>query len=245
MQDKELDSRFYPIILIKPNQEWEKVYYKKESEKFQGDYAIVKAYSKELKYANHVWYGIINRNYQTVLPFKLWNKIERIENNFFVEDNSYQKTNPFPHRRTYHYTLNQNHLNLVKVMGNYQKITSQVLCIENENHLFQLYDLKKQQVLSNSFSSFSTEIKENKIVLYATRELVLPPIFLKQIELSCYIDLDGNMISPVYNPIGNKLEYLTKENFESYYQKTIETIKQSFQSKSDIEIKKILIKEKK
>ncbi len=98
-----------------------------------------------------------------------------------------------------------------------EKRINSELSIVAENYKVFLYNPKTKEVLSNRFDKiYPFENIDGKLLAKATRELKLYNIFNEKKEFVCYINLDGKIVSPVFNPVGNTFQIVSNEEFESY-----------------------------
>ena len=211
MKKTEVDD-FFKIILEKPNHEKEEITYRKINEKFNGDYAIVKAYSKDNRYANHIWMGIINKNFETIIPFRLW-KLEMIDNNVLAQESK---------NITHHIRLNKDKIDYVSKIGKYEKVTNDVIKTESEDKFIYLYNLKT----GNRISSLFTEIGkfqevDGELVAYAKKKFPVDEVYRIPMEFKCYIDINGEPWSDTYNPFINHGIYLNKAEFDFCYEQLL------------------------
>ena len=141
--EKKDDLNRFQIILNRPDGTFETLLYHKQNEKFNRDgYAVVRAYSKDKKYANCTWYGVVDRNFQTIAPFQLWDRLDlHLGNQVIVQESSYRKESFYPFTRTSHYYIYNNGIALVSIFGKSKKIDEDLLLVENE------YDSVQQQFL--------------------------------------------------------------------------------------------------
>lgn len=219
------DSYCFPLILNRPDGTFETLLYRKQNEKFNKDgYAVVRAYSKDKKYANQIWYGVIDKNFQTIIPFRLWDKIDLyLGNQVIVQESFYQKNSLYPFTRTYHYWIYDGMVGLVNTFGKSKKIDEELLLVENEydaiqhKFLYSLYNIALKKVVSNSFSQVKEVVDKNgRKIFPVSRELINHNRYLHTLEVFCCIDELGNIVSLVYNPIDDCYDEVTKEGFESY-----------------------------
>ncbi len=249
MSSSEINQEFFKIELVKPNQECEILHYRKKYEKFQGDYAIVKAYSKDIRYANQCFYGIVDREYQTVFPFYLWKKVELFENQILAVPNRLvdESCNG---KQVWHYQISNGKSHFVHFIGPYQKVNERIVITEDLDHedgdqrFVYLYDVLAGKKVSNVFSDIgSFELVDGKRVAVAKLDLgKLNSIFKNPMVVMCYIDLAGNICSFVYNPWKNSFETVTKENFYSFCS---EIISDALRQCSPVSDEKIVSKLKK
>ena len=107
--------------------------------------------------------------------------------------------------------------NQIKKESREQKVNNYLSIKEDENHKVFLYNTNTNEVLSNRFDKiYPFENIDGKILAKATKELKLYNIFNDKKEFICYINLNGKIVSPVFNPIGNIFEIIEDKDFESY-----------------------------
>ena len=223
--EKKEDYNRFQLILNKPDGTFETLFYQKQNEKFNRDgYAVVRAYSKDKKYANQTWYGVIDKNFQTIIPFRLWDRIDlHLGNQVIVQESFYRKDSLYPFTRTYHYYIYDGKIALANVFGKSKKIDEDLLLVEDSydsvQHIFlySLYNIALQKVVSNSFYKIGDAIeKDSRKIFPASRKLMNHNVYLHSVEVFCYIDEKGNIVSNVYNPIDDCYEEITREMFDSY-----------------------------
>ena len=197
----------YSIELLKPNNEVELLSYNKNKEKFFGDYALVRAFSKDIRYANQMWLGVINQDFETVLPFCLWKDVRLFSNHIALVtlDNGI----------TYQIDLEQKRV--VSYFGSYKDVDSDLLVIQRDERssLVGLYSMQQKKVLSNWFDYISEFEKVNgKRVAFGVRKIKNT----KNIDASfvCYIDDKGEICSEVYQTLDGESLGLHKQNFEDF-----------------------------
>ena len=254
------NENFFEITLIKPNNTFEKIKYKKECEKFIEDFAIVKAYSKDIKYSNHTWYGIINKNYETIVPFKIRDKVDLFKTQVLLQESTLDKD------CTKHLDLTNQKEELINVIGKYKKVNDEVVITEfprKYNSGVFLYNVLKGEVVSNLFDEIGPFQEINgKYLALTTRSLKQTGwdmLFNKNFnfpKVRCYIDLNGNIISfdadlqkwylngnicsLVHNPLTNEYEQVQKEEFELYIKTlTKSIIDYLFPTKEEVIIKNL------
>ena len=209
-------EEFFKVGLIKQNEEKETVFYRKEKEKFIGDYAIVKAFSKDPKYANQVWNGIINRNFEIVWNFELGTKIERFpENHFLIYNHDYCRNVRLAKIN------DQDGARVLGVVGSYKKRVDENVIVVASNifsdyNYIALYDVLKNKIISNWFTEIGEFQKvDGKEVALARRRLNPPENanLLYPLDVMCYIDKEGEICSLVYNPITQDYEKVLSNDF--------------------------------
>ena len=205
---------FFKVELVRPNGEQENIFYRKEKEKFVGDYAIVKAFSKDPKYANQVWSGIINRNFETVWNFELGTRIEVFpENHFLIFNHDYCRNIRLAKIN------DQDEVKVLGVMGSYKRrVDEDVIVVASStfSDYIALYDVLKNKVISNWFTEIGEFQKlDGKEVALARRRLNPPENanLLYPLDVMCYIDNYGKIYSLVYNPITQDYEKVLSNDF--------------------------------
>lgn len=224
----------FSIELHKPNGEVEIVTYKKNKEKITGDYTIIRAYSKNPKEKNVTWRGVIDKNFNTIINFKPWKKIELLASNQLITQEEIYVNGSFK-KYTCHIDLNKR--KALSLFKDYKKISQRKIIIEtlNEEEIpsYALYDICSGKIISNLFSQITpTNNGENEQIFLARKTITSPQKTLTK-DFYCYIDIDGNIISPTYDNITNKYIYITKEQLPVWIQKEEEELSE-YPQKKDI-----------
>lgn len=222
-------EEFFKVILEKTNGELEEKIYRKINEKFNGDYAVVKAYSKDNKYANHTWMGVINKNFETIVPFRLWN-IELIGNNILAQESK---------RITHHMKINKDRVEYIKTIGKYEKVTDDIIVTKDQENYFYLYKLSIGKRISSLFTEIGEFVEvEGDLIAYAKKRFPIEDIYRIPMEMKCYIDINGDPWSDTYIPFNNRYRYFTKEEFDFCFQKLLESIRyeQSIEKRDSMQV---------
>ncbi len=229
-----MNEELFKIELLKANNKKEKLYYLKKNEKFTGDYAIVRAFSKNKDLLN-TWKGVIDKEFNTIINFKPWNKIELLPNNQLLLQ---EMNNSSMKRRIFTYHIDLNTRKAIYLFGNYKKINEELLIIELFNNSqkdcssnlkgFALYDVKKGCLTSNIFHEIGKfEVINNKEVALAKRNLINNSNCPYPLEVLCYIDKEGEICSNVYSSFRNKFVEISKDNFEKFIENEESQIKKT------------------
>ena len=229
MIKEDFEDNYFWIELIRPDGKRVQVKYAKAREKFDDDYAVVRAFYPHDGWGNYTFYGIVDKKFRTVIPFKMWKNVEYIsDNQYLVRD--------IDNLRNYTYHIDLNTKKCVSMFGGYKKINDHLLIVEMNNYpnnyemLKGLYDMRDQKVISNFFHEIHDfEIVHGKKVAFAKRKILkdikkYPYQNVYPMEALCYIDEYGDIVSPVYYSFHDDYlktsheEYLSlsKDNFEQF-----------------------------
>ena len=72
MIKEDFEDNYFWIELIRPDGKRVQVKYAKAREKFDDDYAVVRAFYPHDGWGNYTFYGIVDKKFRTVIPFKMF-----------------------------------------------------------------------------------------------------------------------------------------------------------------------------
>lgn len=211
-----MSGNMFVVKLKKKDGSVEKVFYFKDKEKLDDDFHIVRAYSKDKRYRNVVWSGVINRDYETVIGFKPWKRIEMLNSNQLLAQEELMD-------KLYTYHMDLSKKSMLCVFGKFERLSDDLLKVEmlgdnkfeGDREKYALYSLSKGSVISKGFheivDSCDMDKKKLYLVKYCLRGNVkyLPEIYY-------YLDCDGSICSPVYYTLSNEYMKILDSDLNSW-----------------------------
>lgn len=175
--------------------------------------------------------GVLDKKLKTIIPFKeIYENIDILPNyNFIVTLKNDINNIDSIGTKSIHYKYEDEELKEVnKLPGRYYiKLDNDKLLINcnNQKEQYQaIYDTSKGKIISNKFTAIKDfELLENcnEKVALATKEI---NIGRETAIISCYINLNGEIVTPLYNSLNNEFINTNDNNFnyDEYILKIIE-----------------------
>lgn len=177
--------------------------------------------------------GLIDKNYNTIFPFEVWNeKIEILSINTIVVTTIYEGSNRIT--STTIFKIVNKKAKYLKEVDYYEKINDDVIKVGLNDKEF-LLNINTNKVISYSFDKISKFIK-TEIGMISKAIYILELKDGIKTSIICYIDELGKIKSPFYDINMNKIidinEYETFENqilrIKEYLEKSIEVKAKQF-----------------
>lgn len=234
---KNIDE-YFEVILEHEDKRKEVVYYRKDKEKFTSDYKVIKAYSKNRKYLNMPWYGVVNKEFETIVPFSLCSKMTLIDNNLLIE----QKSSTTKEKSLILFKIGDRFVSYVnKFLGSYEVVDNGVFLVKSNEEMGRvcLYNIYSGEVISNNFDKiddFKTLEFNDVYGKYQIKTALATRLLKGGKAIKCYIDTNGDIVSNVYDTITNSYKFINKGYFP-FFVKELESSLPTYDKEEEVQEK--------